>query len=74
MYEPPPQVKDWGWVWPKWIYGFWNNTVSLDGGQTITGDLTISGTVIIMDNLPTSDPLNAGQLWNNAGVLTVSAG
>lgn len=25
-------------------------------------------------SLPTADPANAGQLWSNAGVVTVSAG
>lgn len=39
---------------------------------TVT-DLTTSGTVIL-SGLPTSDPSVAGQLWNNSGVLTVSAG
>lgn len=39
---------------------------------TVT-DLTASGTVIL-SGLPTSDPGVAGQLWSNAGVLTVSAG
>ena len=40
---------------------------------TVT-NLTVTGSVVIMNNLPTSDPLVAGQLWSNAGVLTVSAG
>jgi len=31
-------------------------------------------TSIIFTNLPTSNPLVAGQLWSNAGVVTVSAG
>ena len=36
---------------------------------------TLSTTgVVILSGLPTSDPTNAGQLWNNSGVLTVSAG
>jgi hypothetical protein len=36
---------------------------------------TLSTTgVVILSGLPTSDPSNAGQLWNNSGVLTVSAG
>lgn len=39
-----------------------------------SGNLTVHGTVITMDNLPTSDPLSSGKLWNNAGVVTVSAG
>ena len=29
---------------------------------------------VILDNLPTSDPHVAGQLWNNDGIVTVSAG
>lgn len=29
---------------------------------------------VILSGLPTSDPTNAGQLWSNSGVLTVSAG
>ena len=28
------------------------------------GDLTISGSQIILKNLPTSDPLVAGKLWS----------
>ena len=41
---------------------------------TTTGTLTINGTTIVISDLPTSDPSVAGQLYNNAGVLTVSAG
>jgi hypothetical protein len=33
-----------------------------------------SNSVIILSNLPTSDPSVAGQLWSNSGVVTVSAG
>ena len=29
---------------------------------------------IHMSNLPTSDPTNAGQLWNDSGTLKISAG
>jgi len=39
-----------------------------------TGDVEIKGDVIVMSNLPTSDPFNAGQLWNQNGTLKVSAG
>lgn len=46
-----------------------------DGDVTVTGDLTVAGTdVVIIANLPTSDPSVAGQLWSNSGVVTVSAG
>ena len=37
-------------------------------------DISATGSVIVFSNLPTSDPSNAGQLWSNSGVLTVSAG
>ena len=30
--------------------------------------------VVVLANLPTSDPSNAGQLWNDSGTLKVSAG
>ena len=29
------------------------------------GNLTISGSQIILKNLPTSDPVEAGKLWNH---------
>lgn len=39
---------------------------------SITHDGTNS--VVVIADLPTSDPTNAGQLWNNLGVVNVSAG
>jgi len=33
-----------------------------------------SNNVVIFANLPTSDPTNAGQLWNDSGTLKISAG
>jgi hypothetical protein len=39
---------------------------------SITHDGTNS--VVIIQDLPTSDPSVAGQVYSNAGVLTVSAG
>jgi hypothetical protein len=45
-------------------------TLSANG----TGGVAITPTKIIMANLPTSDPSNAGQLWNDSGTLKVSAG
>ena len=43
------------------------------GANTSVSTLTTSG-VVIMTGLPVADPLIAGALWNNSGVLTVSAG
>ena len=42
-----------------------------DGGVRIT---TSNGSVKIVGTLPTSDPHVAGQFWNSAGVLHISAG
>ena len=42
-------------------------------GEVAATDLSASGTVIL-SALPTSDPTVAGQLWNDAGTLKVSAG
>ena len=42
--------------------------------QTQTLTLKLQGGNVIMPNLPASDPHIVGALWNNSGVLTVSAG
>ena len=48
------------------------NDWTFGAGVTMT-DLTSSG-VVIFSALPTADPVNAGQLWNDGGTLKVSAG
>lgn len=48
-------------------------TTATFGPTTSINDLTVAD-VVIFSGLPTSDPAVAGQLWSNAGVLTVSAG
>jgi len=46
------------------------------GAVTENISVTYDGTnsVVVLNDLPTSDPSVAGQLWNNTGVLNVSAG
>lgn len=46
------------------------------GAVTENISITHDGTnsVVILSDLPTADPTVAGQLWNNLGVLNVSAG
>ena len=46
------------------------------GAVTENISITHDGTnsVVVIADLPTSDPTNAGQLWNNLGVVNVSAG
>ena len=39
-----------------------------------TGAIELLTQKVIMANLPTSDPSNAGQLYNDSGTLKVSAG
>lgn len=41
---------------------------------TTSGAVTIDGTTVVITDLPVADPEVVGQLWNNSGVLTVSAG
>ena len=41
---------------------------------TVRDGLTVTGAVVMMRSLPTSDPSNAGQLWNSSGDLKISAG
>ena len=52
----------------------WGEVNESTGDFTFKQDVEIQGDVVMMANLPTSDPLNAGQIWNNSGILTVSAG
>ena len=48
-----------------------SNYIVLDGGDVSIKMLTQK---VIMSNLPTSNPNNAGQLYNDSGTLKVSAG
>jgi hypothetical protein len=48
-------------------------TAQFAGNDTTLINLITSGT-IVLSNLPTSDPTNAGQLYNDSGTLKVSAG
>ena len=47
------------------------------GGVLELGDaivMTVTNGVPILTGVPTADPHVVGALWNNAGVLTISAG
>lgn len=48
-------------------------TASFNGNGTTLINLFATGEVVF-SNLPTSDPVNAGQLWNDGGTLKISAG
>ena len=52
------------------------NTIKSDDSAQVTVEdgLTVNGTVVMLSNLPTSDPNNAGQLWNQSGTLKISLG
>lgn len=41
---------------------------------TSSGTVTMDGASLTLTSLPTSDPGVSGRLWNNSGVLSVSAG
>jgi hypothetical protein len=47
--------------------------------MTVTAPLALdgylmAGNMVLFDGLPTSDPNNEGQLWNNNGDVRISAG
>lgn len=44
------------------------------GTNAAVVNFSATGSVISLTGLPTADPHVVGQLWSNAGVLTVSAG
>ena len=65
--------------------GAGNLSVGLTDSAAITSQLEVGGTgvttthlettqIVIFNNLPSSDPALAGQIWNDAGVLKISAG
>jgi hypothetical protein len=45
-----------------------------DGTSALPLTLNPKGGAIMMEALPTSDPTNAGEIWNDSGTLKVSAG
>ena len=55
----------------------WNANILEIGSESAgTGSIrktSLTDIAILMPNLPTSDPLVSGQLWNNGGVLTISS-
>lgn len=48
--------------------------IESDQPVTLTGKVTMSNAQIDFSALPTSDPMVYGQLWNDTGTLTQSAG
>lgn len=59
---------------------YWNNTTKqwVESSAVLispsTGQITISAANnLIISNLPTSDPLNTGEIWNDSGTLKVSS-
>ena len=51
-----------------------SSNVELNTNVTTLNNLTASGNTVILSNLPTSDPGNEGQLWNEEGTLKISLG
>jgi hypothetical protein len=41
--------------------------------SSLTGNLTVGG-YLLLTAIPTNDPGEVGKVWNNAGVLNISAG
>ena len=43
QYYPPPQVKQFNWIWTRWIFGFWRKVE--DFGYPIIYTPEWSGTI-----------------------------
>ena len=54
--------------------GVLTESINFSGSNVTMTDLTASGATVVFSNLPTTDPVNAGQLWNDSGTLKISAG
>lgn len=54
-------------------FGVTSTVTTLNATNLSVGALTSNGAVILQD-LPTTDPVVEGQLWNDTGTLKVSAG
>lgn len=52
IYEPPPQITDFGYIWRKWIYGFWasHDTQLVDLRYVPIVTKTASYTLTIVDD------------------------
>jgi hypothetical protein len=50
------------------------NGIQFGGSTGVTVKITNNGGIILTGTVPTSDPHVAGQLWNNSGVINISAG
>jgi len=50
------------------------HTLQVEGTTSISSSLFVSGSTVIFNNLPTSNPNVAGQLYNDGGTLKISAG
>ena len=51
-----------------------NATIDNKTGALIITNSVGANNVVIVDNLPVTDPINAGQLWNDNGTMKISAG
>jgi hypothetical protein len=55
------------------IVGMSNLTVD-NSGNLVAASVAATSGIVMFSGLPTSDPVNPGQLWNNGGVVNVSSG
>jgi cytoskeletal protein CcmA (bactofilin family) len=54
------------------VYGAGNLEIKDLTSDNTGGNFTVEGDKIMMPNLPTTDPNNQGQLWNDGGILKIS--
>ena len=69
---------------PDNSFNGFDQKVEISGSLNISGSLEVGGnsnfpagsspSIVVFSDLPTSDPSNAGQLYNDGGTLKMSAG
>ena len=53
---------------------YFSHSSSANGIAEIGGKLLISSAGLLLQGMPTTDPLTAGEVWNDSGTLKISAG
>lgn len=63
-----------GWAGGEYFERVATDRITLNARLTVDQGVTLTDGYLMVNNLPTSDPAVAGQLWNDDGLVKVSTG
>lgn len=63
-----------GWAGGEYFERVDTDRITLNARLTVSQGVTLTDGYLVVTNIPTSDPAVAGQIWNDDGLLKVSAG